>query len=102
VAEKHIIRGPDGRAIDPKLAARLSSNPHLLLGHLAGRAGGAPNKPKMQIDIAVSDESIKAAEAVIKGLRDEANALKPLIDDLIGKATELQKQLEAVRDAVHS
>jgi len=56
----------------------------------------------MQIDIAVSDESIKAAEAVIKGLRDEANALKPLIDDLIGKATELQKQLEAVRDAVHS
>jgi hypothetical protein len=97
----HRVLGPGGKPIDPKVAARLSKNPNLMLGHLAGK-GGLGKAPRMQIDIAITDESVKAAEKVIQGLREQAESVRKLFDELIAKGAEVKATLEAMRDAVHS
>ena len=100
MAEGHMIVGPDGKPIDPALAARLSKNPNLMLGRVSRPGGG--ERPRMEIDVAISTESVKKAEETIKGLQDEASNLRKLLDDLITKANEAKVTLEAMRDAVHA
>ena len=91
-----ILKGPDGRPIDPALAARLQKNPNLLLGRQRA-ASMSGQKPKMEIEIAVSKESVKAVEGIINGLRDEAKSLKELIDTLIERAGKLHEELKELR-----
>jgi len=92
--------GPDGRPIDPALAARLAKNPNLMVGHM--NAPGGNQRPKMEIDVAVSAESVKKTEEVISRLKAEAVALREMFDNLLEQAAELQIKLEALKNAIHT
>jgi succinyl-CoA synthetase alpha subunit len=95
---EHRIVGPDGKPIDPALAARLAKNPNLMVGRPGSRPGP---RPRMEVDLAVTDESIKKIQEKIEGLAAEGMKVKEMFDQLMSSADEVIKKMEALRDAVH-